>query len=321
MKTNRAAAISVGIAAVLLCGAALEVTHADAQADAGGIRVRPVLLGSPSAPPPYSLPWQLRPVTAATVVRLDETFALYRNAAGDGGLTAVTSGIVSWKASPSWVLLGRLSLVTNDPPGTAASGSAFSNVLAGVSYVRPVGSLRTSTFLAAALPTGQGGGDSPPTATAAAVAAGIPARSAMDNALFAVNYWTAIAGFSVARVTPALTAQAEATVLRLTRARGPATQDAARTNFTAGLHVGRFVAPRLSVSGELRMQRWLTDPAPVRSNPNARETVTLALGPRFHIPLAGKRWIRPGVSWTHALDRPLSDQSYDMIQVDLPLSF
>lgn len=318
MKKN-AAAIAVGIAAVLLCCIGLNVARANAQPE--GAPPPSAQRPNSPAPPPYSLPWQLRPVTAATVVRLDETFAMFRNSAGDGGLTAVTSGIVSWKASPSWVLLGRLSWVTNDPPGTAASGSAFSNVLAGVSYVRPLGALRSASFLAVALPTGQGGGDSPAPATAVGVAAGIPARSGMDNALFAVNYWTAIAGFSVARVTPALTAQAEATVLRLTRARGPATQDAARTNFTAGLHVGRFVTPRVSLSGELRMQRWFTDAAPVRANPDARETVTFAVGPRFHFPLAGKRWVRPGISWTHALDAPLSDQSYDMIQLDVPVSF
>ena len=51
--------------------------------------------------------------------------------------------------------------------------------------------------------------------------AGISARSAMDNALFAVDYWTVIGGLGLARITPGSTLQAEVTVLQLTRARGP----------------------------------------------------------------------------------------------------
>src|SRR5262245_21875687 len=42
-------------------------------------------------PPPYSLPWQLRPAGVGTVVRLDTSLAFYKatDAAGaeDGGLT------------------------------------------------------------------------------------------------------------------------------------------------------------------------------------------------------------------------------------------
>jgi hypothetical protein len=36
---------------------------------------------APAAPPPYSLPWLLRPATPATVVRLDETLAFYEDPA------------------------------------------------------------------------------------------------------------------------------------------------------------------------------------------------------------------------------------------------
>src|SRR5205085_5749456 len=45
----------------------------------------------------YSLPWQLRPVTAATVVRSDTSFAMYENAASTGGVTVVSSLLASYR--------------------------------------------------------------------------------------------------------------------------------------------------------------------------------------------------------------------------------
>ena len=101
----------------------------------------------------------------------------------------------------------------------------------------------------------------------------------MDNALFAVNYWTVIGGLGLARITRGVTVQAEVSVLQLTRARGPETQDASRTNLTAGLHAGHFFSPKVSFGAEARLQRWLTDAAPVRNDPSARQQVTLGLGP------------------------------------------
>ena len=279
---------------------------------------------SPAPPPPYSLPWLLRPATTATVVRLDTTVAFHEDAAsGASGQTLVESLIVSRKVSARVAPLFRLSWVRLSVPDGSRepSGRAFSNPLAGLSYVRPLaGHWRLSLFGAIAVPIGQGGGDAPDPGAAAAIARGIPARSAMDNALFAVNYWTVIGGVGAARVTRVATLQAEATVLQLTRVRGASTQDGSRTNLTLGLHAGHFLTPRVSLGGELRLQRWMTDAAPVRANPQARETVTAAFGPRFHFKW-GKRWVRPGLSYTQALDHPLDTQHYRMLQVDVPVAF
>ena len=129
------------------------------------------------------------------------------------------------------------------------------------------------------------------------------------------------AAAGLARVTRAATVQAEITVLQLFRVRGPETQDSRRTNFTAGLHVGRSFRPALSAGAELRYQRWLTNAAPVRANRQARETVTFAFGPRFHFKLGGGKWIRPGLSLTLPLDEPLSGQRYRIMQFDVPVSF
>jgi hypothetical protein len=279
----------------------------------------PTLGAQQPAPPPYSLPWLLRPAAAGTVLRVDQTFASYESG-GEARDTRVTSLIASYRLSPRWAPVARVTFVHDETE--TKGGSGLSNPLLGVTYARPLsGAWRFAGFAAFTLPVGSGGGDDPDPGAAFAVPKAIPARSAMENALFAVNYFTLIGGASVARVTPGLTFQAEVTVLQLMRARGPESQDESRTNFTAGLHAGHFFSPKVSLGGELRLQRWLTDAAPVRADEAARETVTFGVGPRFHFKLSGKRWVRPGISWSRALDDPLKGQGYDMISIDVPVSF
>jgi hypothetical protein len=288
-----------------------------------GLLPRASAAEAPPPPPPYSVPWLLRPVTAATVVRLDETVAFSTDpATGADTDTAVTSLIATWKLTPRWVPVFRQSWVRRGvSSGVPGTGSAFSNPLLGVSYVRPLrGRWRMAAFLSSTVPAGGGGGDTPDAAQAAAIAAAAPARSAMDNALFAVNYWTLIGGLGVARVSPRLTLQAEATVLQLDRVRGPRSQDGHRTNFTAGLHAGRFLMPRVSIGAELRLQRWMSDAAPVRADGRAREQATFAFGARAHLRM-GRHWLRPGLSYTRALDAPMKARGYDIVQLDVPFAF
>jgi hypothetical protein len=277
------------------------------------------------APAPYSLPWLLRPATPSSVVRLDETMAFYEDPASQSaGASYLTSLIVTRKLGERWVPIFREVFVSNDAPtaATGPSGGGFSNPLVGVNYLHPLGGgWRWSGFFASTIPVGSGGGDAPDPGAQAAMSAAPPARSAMDNALFAVNYWTLIGGVGLARITQGATLQAEATLLQLTRARGPESQDGSRTNLTLGLHAGRFFTPRLSIGAELRMQRWLSDAAPVRSDPSAREQLTFGIGPRLHFPLGRGRWLRPGVSYTRAFDDPMKTKGYDIVQLDVPFAF
>jgi hypothetical protein len=272
-------------------------------------------------PPPYSLPWQLRPASVGNVVRLDTAAAFWDDAAGRSGTTQATSLIVTRRLRPSFGLLGRAIVTHNDPP-TGAGGSALANPLLGAIYAKPLrGGWRLSALLASTIPVGSGGGDQPDPGAAQAHLRGIAARSGMDNTLFAVNYWGLVAGVDFARVTPGLTLQAEATLFQLKRVRGPRTQDSARTNFTTGLHVGRFLTPRLSLGGEVRYQRWLTNAAPVRADRSARGTATFAVGPRLHFKLGPRTWLRPGIAYARALDDPLKRQHYGIVQLDVPVAF
>jgi len=220
--------------------------------------------------------------------------------------------------------------VQNDAPGTDPSGTSFLNPIVGLTYARRLGSYRVAGFLGGTIPVGQGGGDTPDKGAAAANKAGISARSAMDNAMFAVDYFTAIAGLDAAYVDHRLTVQAEATLFQLFRARGagtaPATDDT-RTNSTLGIHAGYFVLPQLSLGGELRYQRWLTTPtqlvmAKTVPIPDANlDTTTVAIGPRGHFALGHGMFFRPGISYARGLDKPLTASSYNMVQVDLPVVF
>ena len=93
-------------------------------------------------------------------------------------------------------------------------------------YARKLGSFRLAGFLGATIPVGAGGGDTPDKGAAAANKAGIAARSGMDNAMFAVDYLTAIGGVDAAYVDHRVTIQAEATLFQLFRVRGAGTAPA-----------------------------------------------------------------------------------------------
>jgi hypothetical protein len=148
---------------------------------------------------------------------------------------------------------------------------------------------------------------------------------AMDNALFAVNDFTVIPGVDVAYVTRGFTVQAEATLFQLTRVRGAAAQpESSKTNFTAGLHAGWFATDMLSIGAELRYQRWLNAPIAVDKDPTGTlvDNVSFAIGPRMHFPIGESTWIRPGVAFSRATDKPLAGAANeDVVQVDVPVIF
>lgn len=277
----------------------------------------------PPPPPLYSLPWQLRPLAAATVIRSDTSVAFYENAAGQEGSTTASSLLASYKVTPSLAPLVRIAVVENSEPGPKlGKAAAFVNPIVGLTYAHKFGDAwKGAAFGGVTIPVGMGGDKSAATSdTAAAVSRGIAARSAMDNAMFAVNYMTGIGGLDFGYVAHRLTVQTEVTLLQLFRVRNEAyAPESTRTNLTAGLHVGGFALPWLSLGAEGRYQRWLSTPALVTKDPTARDTTTVAIGPRFHFKSGGSWW-RPGLSYSFALDKPLTNLSYHIVQIDLPVS-
>jgi hypothetical protein len=208
-------------------------------------------------------------------------------------------------------------------------------VIGGTYAIKPAKPLRLAFFLGVTLPIGGGGGDEAKPEHTTANAAGIRARSAMDNAMFAVNDFTVFPGVDFAYVSGGFTAQVEATVLQLTRVKGdkqpamglPKNPDKSKTNFTMGFHVGYFVAPFLSVGMEWRHQRWLSTPKSVEADEASmtpqglRDTSTFSAGPRFHFKLSESVWFRPGVAFAIATDKPMENAQYKIVQLDLPIAF
>jgi hypothetical protein len=268
-----------------------------------------------------------------TVLRTDTSFAFYDDpVSGAEGSTVASTLLGSYKLTDNISPIVRLGMVSNSPPGTDGA-TGFLNPVIGGTYVLPLGpELRAAFFLGFALPIGSGGGDTPDPAKAASNAAGIRARSALDNAMFAVNDFVVFPGASVAYVAHGLTVQVEATVLQLMRVRGedavnamgaPLNPDSSRTNFTSGIHVGYFLFPELSAAVELRHQRWLSTPRAVEldATDTLRDTTTFAVGPRLHFKVGEKSWIRPALALAVPLDDPLKRWESTSVQLDIPLIF
>jgi hypothetical protein len=307
----------------LLASAALASTLSTARADEPAPQVA-AAAPAPSAPPapppqPYSVPFQLRSVTPATAFRWDTAMSFYKGPK-ESAETVASTLLASYKIG-SFAPLVRAAFVQNDTgTGGVGSGTSFVNPLVGALYgLQPLPELRVGLFLGATVPIGQGGDKAAGMdATAAATAAGVYARSAMDNALFAVNYFTVLPGVGAAYVNRGFTAQVEATLLQLTRVRHETIdKDSSRTNFTSGVHVGYFVLKQLSVGTELRYQRWLSTPAFLATAPERRDTLTAAIGLRGNFRPGGKFAFRPGLAYARGLDAPMKTRSDDIVQLDL----
>ena len=261
----------------------------------------------PDAPPtraPYSLPFQLRPVTAGTGVRSDSSFAGYQNALAKSGFAWVSELTGSYRIpgtgpGPGTGLapLVKLTAVNDSPPGALTGGFAFVNPLVGASYAVVLGSgLRASAFLGLTIPVGMGGGDKPDAGALDARTVGPVVRAGMDNALFAVDDLTVIPGIDLAYVAGGFTAQIEATLFQLERVRGAAAQhEASKTNFTSGLHVGYFVVDALSIGAELHYQRWFNAPIAVdQHKPGTSGGSALPQrGPALALPAGEGRLVSP----------------------------
>ena len=275
-------------------------------------------------PPPfaYSLPWQLRSAVPANVVRSDTAIAFYDNAASNAGTTIASTLLASYKVMPDLAPMVRLGFVQNAPPVGDSAASFVNPVVGGTYGVKLDPELRLALFLGFAIPVGQGGGNGPDLNHQIATRSGIYARSALDNAMFAVNDFVVFPGVDLAWVKGGLTVQVEATVLQLTRVRGADAQpDSSKTNLTGGIHVGYFPLPALSIGAELRHQRWLSTPAAVEKDASLRDATTFAVGPRAHLQLDRSVWFRPGIAYARAIDEPMTTAHYNIVQVDLALAY
>jgi hypothetical protein len=285
---------------------------------------RPALSATPATLPPYSLPWQLRPVSTGNLVRLDSAAAAFNDAAGNLDVAVTTVLAASYQLTPDWAPTVRVGFVGNNAPGAALDGSSLVNPIVGATHVRSLGSYRLALFGAATIPIGTGSGDARYAPAAKTNAAAMTARPA-DAAMFAVNYTAGIVGGDLAYVNHGFTAQVEAMLLQYVRVRdgnGADAPDPLRTQASVGVHLGYFIGSHFSLSGELYHQRWLAHP----TNLASRSMTSVAGGPRAHFRLGKHAWIRPGLSVVRGLDSrgfdaPLLTAQTTAIQIDVPVTF
>ncbi len=310
-------------------------TTAPATTAAPALEETPPPAAAKPKPPPYSLPWQLRPVAPSNVVRLDSSYGFYKNPANNTSGSALVSTLLgSYKVIPDFAVIARVGLVDNSPPTTAPQQAHKTDILnpviGGLYGLKLSPDFKLGLFLGVTLPMGSGGGTNSSLGKKGAIGAGINTRSAFDNAMFAIDYFTVFPGVDIAFVKAGFTVQAEATIFKLSKVRGPAaTEDDSKVNLTTGLHAGYFIAPFFSLGAELRHQRWLSTPMAISKDYSSgatathsiRDTTTFGVGPRFHFKLSDSSWFRPGVSLSLPIDDPMKKAEYKIVQLDLPISF
>lgn len=279
--------------------------------------------------PPYSLPWQLRPVLPTTMARIDTSFAFY----GVNGSSIVSFASGSYKIIKQVSVFAKLGVAENSPPPSNPSGSSggmtneggfnFLNpLLGGQLGFWPSKTLKLGVSLGLTLPVG-GGGSTSGVGAQAANRAGMLARSGFDNAHFMVDYLSVLPSVDLAWVTHNLTVQGEVNFGVLAKVRGLQTQKSSATDLSLGLHTGYFFLPFFSAGLDLRYQTWLGKPSYVANDTTGtlRDNFTIAVGPRFHVKLSDTVVFRPGASLGFGFDNPMSGSSYKIVQLDLPLVF
>jgi hypothetical protein len=256
--------------------------------------------------------------------------ALYEDAASREGSTfasLLTATLRIPKTGPNTAGLTAFlrGAFVEDTAPAGKGGFALSNPALGAAYALklPEG-FRASATGAVTLPFGDGGGNNPSPPRFQARSAAPQARSQLDGSLFSPNDLTFSPGVDFAWVAHGLTLQLEATLFQLERVRGELKQkDASKTNSTYGFFAGYFIVPLVSLGAELRYQRWLTTPVSVQTTPTSRDTLTFAVGPRFHIRLPGDMWLRPGIAYARGLDKPMAaaTPNVHIVQLDVPFFF
>jgi hypothetical protein len=144
----------------------------------------------------------------------------------------------------------------------------------------------------------------------------------MDNNAFAPNDLGFPTGLSVAFVHRGVTAQIDGTIIPSGRVKGEGAQgDSAKVNSTLGFFLAYMIVPEFSLGAELRYQYYLLPPAIVEQDPSARDNLTVGAGMRFEIELSDSSRIRPGLCLSTGLAGYVEQQSFHMVQFDVPISF
>jgi hypothetical protein len=268
------------------------------------------------------LPFQLRSVSPRSGARIDTIVAPYRYADMSALETVVfLSGQL--RLQQHFFLTARWGFDDNRVGNGDRNRTGIVNPAIGVTLAFPIGpAFRFAAATAISLPLATGGGSGSDVDGIFLQRQGALARSAMDNAAFAFNDLGFPTGLSLAFVQRGFTAQLDGTIIASGRVKGPGTEgDAAKVNSTLGVFLGYFVIPEVSLGVELRYQYYLLPTALVDQDPSARDNLTVGAGGRIEIEVSDSTRLRPGICLSTGLSGYVEQQSFHMIQFDVPISF
>jgi hypothetical protein len=277
----------------------------------------------PSAPTSvYVLPFQLRSASPKTGIRIDTLVAPYRYA-GMSALETVVFFSGQLRVHPHFFLQARWGFDDNRVGKGDRNRTGFVNPSLGVTLAFPIGPVvRFAASSSVGLPLATGGGDGADADGLFLQRQGALARSAMENNSFAVNDLGFPTGLSLAIVQRGFTAQVDGTIIASGRVKGTGAEgDQAKVNSTFGLFLGYLVIPEISVGLELRYQYYLLPPALVDQDPSARDNLTAGAGGRIEIELSDTTHVKPGICLSTGLVGYVEQQSFHMVQFDVPISF
>lgn len=315
MKSGRTR--TARVTGVVTCAVACVVVTANARAAGDVPSATPAPTDAPTPPKnAFSLAYAIRPWAPPNLLRVDSAFLVDRTQT-----TVVPTLTAGAKVLKDVGVYFRGAVVANAPDGRKERSGVANPALFGLYAPELAPKTRLPLVLAVAVPLGEGGGDAPDPDPRAALGTGVYARQAMDNALFAPNYFTTAFGAGLSRVDRGVTLQIEATVFQLFRGRGAAMDaERTRTNLTSGVNVGYAVNEFLNLNVEAHYQRWLSTPQVVEKDPAFRDQLTLGGGVRFTI-VQDAIVVRPGIGYFRGLDAPMSRVNSQIVQVDLPVIF
>lgn len=250
-----------------------------------------------------------------------ETAIAHYEDGGHGATTAVPMITAMARLPETGPPSAGLALVIRFASVFDRSAKMMANPVFGLLYgVKLEDGMRVAFFLGKTFPLGASASTNADVRTK-----GANARAQYDNSIFAANDIAIVPGVSAAWSKHGATIQGEATFIYTKRmlAEVATEPEASKSTLTCGLHIGVFATSFLSIGGELRYQRWLSAPFAVEKDRSreTRDNTSIAIGPRFHVPLGDHVWVRPGVAYQRYLDAPLDDRGYHIVQLDVPIVF
>jgi hypothetical protein len=237
---------------------------------------------------------------------------VFRGNPSQSTLLTVLSGAYQWTSAVStFARVGSVHNASDDQ----ASATGFANPALGVSGQLELGKhVKLGALSGATIPIGSGGGSSPTPAAFRAWTNSVD----WGGAMFAVNHVDVFGGLRGAYTEGRLTLQIESTVHELLRTRGAATDPigAAATITGSTATVSFAVLPALSFSTGLSETRFWNTPKLIEQSPNSRVDYFFVAGVSTIVKI-GTVEVDPGLVYARALDLPLTQQKFQVVELDL----